>query len=423
VVAVEEEVGSLRLLKRQIAKKLVSEENSVDKRIFLMISASTFLIMLGAGIVVPILPRYAESFEASYLSVGFTISAFGLARIITDIPSGTLSDRVGRRPSILLGTTIFAASGLLAAYATSIKHLIAARFLQGVGAAIYTTSALAYIADILPSTRKGRYIGYYQSSFFLGSAFGPSLGGLLASIGGLKLPFLALSTLSLVSTLATYRGLVPSASKVEVVHQQKRIPSVITAVLRSRSIIVSCVAAATTFILSTAIRFTLLPIYSEKILNLSEVEVGLVLTLIALVNFLMMSRAGLIADKFGAEATMIYGFMFSGLTTALYALSFDLPTLLTVSCSFGVATSLIAPAQVSLVVEASDPKHRGLSLGVYRVFSDIGFIVGPLLSGTLIEFLPITYAFYSIACISFCTAFFICLMRKRDLVSSSTATS
>ena len=261
----------------------MSEEASVEKRI-LMISASTFIIMLGAGIIVPILPKYAESLGASYMYVGLTISAFGLARIVTGIPSGTLSDRMGRRSSLLIGTILFVATGLLAAYATSIEYLIATRFLQGVGAAIYTTSALAYVADILPPSKRGRYIGYYQSSFFLGSAFGPSLGGLLASIGGLRLPFLTLSAISLVSAFATYRGIATPASGKETVHWRGSLVSIITATLRSRAMIVSCIAAATTFILTTAIRFTLLPIYSEKALNLSEVEIELILTIIALVK-------------------------------------------------------------------------------------------------------------------------------------------
>jgi MFS family permease len=368
--------------------------------------------MLGAGIVVPILPKYAESFGASYMYIGFTISAFGLARIITDIPSGTLSDRVGRRASLLIGTILFVATGLLAAYATSIEYLIAARFLQGVGAAIYTTSALAYVADILPSSGKGRYLGYYQSSFFLGSAFGPTLGGLLASVGGLRLPFLTLSAISLVSALATYMGITTPTSAKDVVYRRGSVLSIITATLRSRAMIVSCVAAATTFILSTAIRFTLLPIYSEKALNLSEVEIGWVLTIIALVNFLMMRRSGSVADKLGAGPTMIYGFILSGLTTTLYPFSFNLPFLLAISAWFGVATSLIMPAQVSLAVESSDPKHRGLSMGIYRIFSDIGLIIGPLLSGLLIEYLPIAYAFYFIAGLCFFISLFIYLLQR-----------
>jgi len=109
---------------------------------------------------------------------------------------------------------------------------------------------------------------------------------------------------------------------------------------------------------------------------------------------------------------MIYGFILSGLITAVYPFSFNLLILLLVSAGFGIATSLIMPAQVSLAVESSDPKHRGLSMGIYRIFFDIGIIIGPLLLGALIEFLPITYAFYSIAGISFFTTFFIYLLHK-----------
>jgi MFS family permease len=158
---------------------LLPTDGSVERRV-LTISASAFIIMLGAGVVVPILPKYAETFGASYTYVGFFISAFGLARILTDIPFGTLSDR---RASLLGGTILFVASGLLAAFTTGIEYLIAARVVQG--AAIHTTSALAYVADIIPATRKGRYLGYYQNSFFLGSAFGPSTGGVLTSLDSL----------------------------------------------------------------------------------------------------------------------------------------------------------------------------------------------------------------------------------------------
>jgi len=183
----------------------------------------------------------------------------------------------------------------------------------------------------------------------------------------------------------------------------------VTATIKSKSMIISCVAAATTFILTTAIRFTILPIYSEKELSLNEVEIGLVLTIIALVNFFMIKWAGSISDKVGAVLTMIYGFTLSGLTIILYAFSSNLLTLLLIASAFGVATSLIMPAQVSLAVESSNPEHRGLSMGVYRIFSDVGLVVGPLLSGVLIEFLPLAYAFYFIAGICFSTALFIYL--------------
>jgi MFS family permease len=126
----------------------------------------------------------------------------------------------------------------------------------------------------------------------------------------------------------------------------------------------------------------------------------------------MMRRSGSVADKLGAGPTMIYGFILSGLTTALYPFSFNLPVLLAISAWFGVATSLIMPAQVSLAVESSDPKHRGLSMGIYRIFSDIGLIIGPLLSGLLIEYLPIAYAFYFIAGLCFFISLFIYLLQR-----------
>lgn len=390
---------------------------SVERKIA-MISSSTFVIMLGAGIVVPILPKYAESFGASYTYVGLTISAFGVARIIADIPSGTLSDRVGRRASMLLGTLLFAGSGLVAAYSASIEHLVTARFIQGVGAAIFTTSALAYVADILPEAGKGRYLGYYQSSFFLGSAFGPSIGGFLTSVGGLRLPFLTLSALSVAGAFATYTGFSASKDRRKAAYERSNIRGIVASTLRSKPMIASCVAASSTFILTTGIRFTLLPIYCEKALGLDEAGVGLVLSLIALVNFFMMRWAGSLTDRLGATIAMVFGFASAGLTTALYPFSSNTASLYGVAFAFGVATSLTMPAQVSLAVESSDPRHRGLSMGVYRIFSDIGLIIGPMLSGILIDYLPIASVFFIIAGISVATALFIYSMLRLGIRAS-----
>ncbi len=380
----------------------MSEDDEVIRRRVFTISVASFIIMLGAGIVVPILPKYAESFGVSYTVVGLTISAFGFARIISDIPSGTISDRIGRRMGILVGTLLFASTGVLAAYASDINHLIAARFIQGVGAAIFTTSSLAYLADMLPEANRGRYLGYYQGSFFLGSAIGPSIGGLLTSIGGLKLPFLTLSALSLVGAWTTYTSLAkPTVREKDAGTQKTGAKSMFVGMLRSRNMLIASISASTTFILVTSVRFTILPIYGDKVLSLGEVEIGAVLSLMALINALMMRWTGPLTDGLGPSSTLLYGFTFSGLATALYALAFNLPMLVIATIAFGAATSLTMPAQIAIIVDSSDAKHRGLFIGVYRVFSDVGLMV----------FMPISYIFYFMGSVSVAAALLIMLIR------------
>ncbi len=169
-----------------------------------MLAVSVFLVMLGVGIVSPVLPLYARAFDVPYTTVGFVVSAFGIARLLFDLPAGSLTDRYGRKPLIVIGLGIFAGAGLIAAFATNIYHLILSRFFQGVGAALFTTTAMVLVGDIAPPEQRGKYLAYYQGTFFLGSAAGPAFGGLLLDLGGFHTPFFALSALAALAAVYSH---------------------------------------------------------------------------------------------------------------------------------------------------------------------------------------------------------------------------
>lgn len=384
--------------------------SQVDRKV-LIISTSVFLVMLGAGIIGPVLPKYAGSFGVSYAVVGLTISAFGLARIIFDVPSGSLSDRVGRRPLIVSGILVFAVTGLLAAYAENIYHLVFARFLQGVGAAVFTTSAMAYVADVVPVSSRGRYLGYYQSSFFLGTAVGPALGGFLTGLGGIRMPFLALSALSLIAALFAYASLAGAEARATS-RGRGGTTAALARMLTSRSAMVANLAAIVTFLMIGGIRITAIPFYGDY-LKFSELQIGLVLSEIALINFIAIRWSGALVDKFGRKWSLFYGFVFAGVFAQLFTYSFDFASMMLVGAFFGVSTSFILPAQATLAVDASDPNHRGLSLGVYRIFSDIGIILGPLATGELADRFDLRAPYSFVAAISIAMAAVAITLRER----------
>ena len=113
-----------------------------DNSALLMICVATGITMLGQGVIAPVLPLYAKDFDVSTAMVGASISVFGLARILFNLPSGMLSDRLGRRAFLISGPIVIAIGTFLSALAGDIWQLLAYRFIAGIGSAMFMTAGL-----------------------------------------------------------------------------------------------------------------------------------------------------------------------------------------------------------------------------------------------------------------------------------------
>ena len=121
----------------------------------LMITVSTVLVMSGQGIITPVLPLFAAEFGAGVATVGLTLSIFGLARLLLNVPLGLLSDRYGRR-LLLAGGPLVSGMGMIGSgLAPDIPQLLGWRFLAGAGSAMYMTGAAIYLADISTPANRG----------------------------------------------------------------------------------------------------------------------------------------------------------------------------------------------------------------------------------------------------------------------------
>ena len=338
--------------------------------------------MLGTGIIGPILPLYAETFGVSYSIVGLMISAFGFGRIITDMPAGSLSDRWGRKPLFLLGMVVYGASALMAAYAGDISHLILSRFFQGVGGALLTTTGMAIVSDIAGPNERGKYVSYYQASFFLGTMIGPAIGGYLTEVGGFRAPFFALAALALSSAVFSQVMISESLPKAtQAIMSVAEMGKFVKTTLLNRNMLVLEYSAAALFALNAGIRLTSLPLYGERIANLSPSEIGIVLTVAAFSGLLILPWVGSSIDKHGAKPHLVLGFLIAAASTYAFILSTNLFVISAVAAVLGLSSGLANPAQASAVIKEADSKHRGSSVGAYRVFSDIGVTTGPIIAG------------------------------------------
>jgi DHA1 family tetracycline resistance protein-like MFS transporter len=148
------------------------------------------LDLVGFGMILPLLPFYAEHFHAGRITIGFLFASYSLAQLVAAPLLGRLSDRLGRRPVMLASIAAGAAANLLFAAAGNLLVLFAARSLAGIAASNYGI-AQAYLADVTPEAERSRAMGLVGAAFGLGFVIGPALGGLLLRFGPAAVPYAA----------------------------------------------------------------------------------------------------------------------------------------------------------------------------------------------------------------------------------------
>jgi DHA1 family multidrug resistance protein-like MFS transporter len=348
----------------------------MKQRIFLIInlSAVSALVILGFAIISPVLPQYALSFSVSVAMTGWAVSSFALARLFMDVPAGILADRFGRKQNMILGLVLIVASSLVSGMASTYSWLIIGRVVQGLGSALYITSATAWVAEISAGEYRGRLMSLYSSLVFIGTSFGPVIGGYTAAHLGLSAPFFVYGGLAALGLLAT----VPLKEMTLSTPASSRLPfNDVRAVLSSGSFLLVNSAVLALFFLRAGIRSTLVPLYASLNLGLSEERIGLLLTLAAVVTSLVTFPSGWLSDKIGRKIPIMCCLFLSALAIILIPFQTKMSTLLIVMAFYGLSTGL----QGSIAAWPADVAPRdklGTAMGLYRVIGDIGFVVGPI---------------------------------------------
>ena len=164
----------------------VTEKPRIPREIWVLIAAA-FVIAIGFGLITPVLPSFARSFDVGVTASSIIVSAFAFFRLIFAPAGGRLIAKFGERPIYITGLLIVAISTGATAFAQSYWQVLLFRSLGGIGSTMFTVSAVALIVRLAPPTIRGRVSSAYGSAFLLGGIGGPVLGGLLGNLG-LRIP-------------------------------------------------------------------------------------------------------------------------------------------------------------------------------------------------------------------------------------------
>jgi len=358
-------------------------------KVFPILALSIFSSMLGAGIVVPLLPLYAESLGASGFWLGAIFAAFSISRTIVTPLFGRLSDRSGRKPFICIGLFFYAVISLGFIWANSVSQLVLIRLVHGVAGAMILPIAQAYVGDISPEGEEGKWMGYSNAAFFGGFGFGPLMGGVLTEHLGMDIAFATMGGLNLLAFFIAVFFL-PEISRKKLAAS----PHLSFREMSQSSTMAGLFGFRLALTLGRASFFTFLPILAAIGLGLRLNLIGVLLAIHILLLSLLGIPSGRIADRVDRRALVIIGCFISFTYLALIPLAHNFGQLLALCTLGSLGSAISVPAASALTVEEGRKFGMGSAIAMFTVALSIGMAVGPILSGVIVDFTNINAAFY-----------------------------
>lgn len=350
----------------------------------LAIFVTILIDLLGFGLVIPILPNFAKSIGASALQVGIIAGVYSLMNFIFANFWGTLSDRIGRRPVILVSVLITSASYVLFGFANSLILLFLSRLLAGIGSANFG-AAQAYITDISSPEERPKAMGMLGAAFGLGFIFGPLVGGLLKVNFGIEGVGFGAAGLCLLNFAMAW-FLLPESIKQKNTHRAFKFAPVGDLVRQVQKPLFRELFIAN-FLFVAA--FSIMQITSSLLwkdqYGLDDAHVGYMFMFIGVASATVQGGlVGRLSKMFSVRKLIIYGIFF--MTLGLLILPFaPVPYFYAVEClglfTIALANGFLTPTLSSTVSRLSPPQESGRILGLNQSMASLARVVGPLLGG------------------------------------------
>ena len=319
---------------------------------------------------------------------------------------GVLADRYGRKSLMIGGTIILAVCSYLNATAVEFWQFLAYRLLEGIGAAMWITSRQALLADILKPEERGRVLSYFSSFMLIGSAAGPTVGGLVAQTWNIRAPFYIYTAVSIISLVLTV-AFIHDTKITHTVHSSGGSPFSMAAtkkILSKTNFIMASVATFTMFFLMAGIRDMIIPLYAANVVNLDEASIGYILSFATVINLLLTIPIGYMIDSQGRKSVILKSLFVTSGACLVFSFTNSFWTMAVAAIILGVGTSGAQQAPQAMATDVTIDDPHGLAMGLYRVFGDIGFILGPTILGFIADHFGLTVPFYFMTALLFINA-------------------
>ncbi len=348
---------------------------------------TVFLDLLGFGLVIPLLPRYAQSLHATPFEIGLIAASYSAMQFLFVPVWGALSDRVGRRPILLMSMLATSASMMMLGFAESFAMLVVARLVGGVATANIAV-AQAYIADTTSHERRARGMGLIGTAFGLGFVLGPFMGGVLSTIS-LGTPARVAAALAVLNFVWAFFALPESFPKERRQHPRKlRVGPDVRSFRRVFALPGLAIGIVLFFV--TTVSFANLEqtfaLYAHDEFALDAKATGYILGMVGVIALVVQGGLiGTLNEKFGEVRLIRMGNLLQAIGFAAigYSAGHGLLVLYAAVAVLSVGNGLVNPS-VSTYVSRRAPAHaQGESLGVMQSMGALARVVGPTFGGFL----------------------------------------
>jgi DHA1 family tetracycline resistance protein-like MFS transporter len=362
-----------------------------------IIFITIFIDLVGFGIVIPVLPLYAERYGASETVIGLLIAIYSVMQFVCAPVLGRISDLVGRRPVLLVSLIGTSVGFLLMGLATHLPSGIAmfglsatliwlflARIIDGISGGNIST-AQAYIADVTPREQRSRGMGLIGAAFGLGFIFGPAIGGVMSGISP-EAPFFFASALAALNATALY-FMLPESLAAEHRGEAARRLGMIDAFSGSGNGHLKAVMATYFFAtLAFAMLTATYALFASERFQFDAIHTGAMFAYVGVLGAVIQGGLlGKLVRAFGENRLAVVG-------TAIFAVSlFALPmsasvlALALASTGIAIGNSLVTPTLNGMASKGAGPEAQGSILGIMSSVASLARIIGPILGGFLLE--------------------------------------
>jgi multidrug resistance protein len=375
------------------------EVNARPKSPLLPIFLIVMVDVLGLTIILPLLPFYAESLGASATVVGLLVSTYAACQLVAGPVLGQISDRVGRRPLLLVSQVGTFIGFLMLAYAQSLSMVFLARIIDGLTAGNLSL-AQAYISDVTQPEERAKSFGVIGVAFGIGFLIGPAISGFLSQFD-YRYPIFAAAALSMASILATYfllpsapvapagteaGGAVPPAGR-----RLRALDWGRYATYFQRPVLAELLWQFFAFTFSFAIFMAGFALFAERryMWNghaFGVKEVGYVFAYVGFLGIILQGGLiGRLVKRFGEPELVWAGFLCATVGLALIGFSYNVPELLGAAALASIGTGVLRPALTSLITQRAGREEQGVVLGLTQSLMSVAQIVGPVIAGFLID--------------------------------------
>lgn len=384
------------------------------KRVLPILFMVMFLVMVGFGIIIPVLPFYAEELGASPTELGLLMAVYSLMQFIFAPIWGRISDKIGRKPVILIGIFGLSLSFFMMAWSSKLWMLFVARIIGGVLSAANMPTVTAYVADITTDEDRSKGMGVVGAATGLGFIFGPAIGGVFTKIS-LQAPFYVAGILSFLTIFFVLFMLRESLSKTkDVLNESLPVKSGLQSSFLMLYFLQFFISVSLAGLEATFAYF------AAETAGLDAVSLGYIFMIMGLASAAVQGSMGPLTKKFGEAVIISAGIIISAIGFGLILFTKNFTTAAIFLAIFGIGNGVIRPSVSALLTKRSNVGH-GVVTGYLSSFDSLGRIIGPVLGGFLFA-RAITLPYYAGIILSlFAYVFFRLYMSKADYDRQTTS--